>query len=384
MSVYRIQYGGIVGKPINYSEFLCDSIEDINMLPTNSISTNIYNTCSIGSIAYVNGIKYILNNNSIWEINQQTKKALSNEITDPKTLNMLNLLNEFLHKTTTSIDDYENEHVPGYLYATCPIETINNSNIKTIDAGAFENCTSLTSVELSNLITLENGGFNSCTSLSTFIAPKLEYIGYYSLYNTAITELDLPNLKHIGEYGLCSLKELTDINIPNIEIIDEYAFSSCNKLISIDISNAKSIGNNAFRYCTNLTNVNLPNATSIGNYAFEYCTRLKSIELPNATNIGNNAFHNCRGLIDISLPSVTNINSLAFNYCTNLTNISLANAANIVVGAFTDCNNLIDIYLPNAQDTYTGAPWGAVNATIHYNCEFDENGVPLESIEEGE
>ena len=314
MSVYRIQYGGMVGKPINYSEFLCDSIEDINMLPTNSINTNTYGICSIGSIAYINGIKYILNNSGVWEINQQTKKALSGEITDPKTLNILNLLDKFLHKTTTSIDDYENEYIPGYLYATCPIETINNSNIKTIDAGAFEKCTSLTSVELSNLIRLENGGFNSCTSLSTFIAPKLEYVGYYSLYNTAITELDLPSLKHIGEYGLYGLKELTDISIPNIEIIDNYALGSCAKIISIDISNAKSIGINAFYNCTELTLITLPNNLEvIPANMLSGCSSLPSITISDCIKfIGDGAFSGCSNLVLTDLNNVEYVGERAF------------------------------------------------------------------------
>jgi hypothetical protein len=56
----------------------------------------------------------------------------------------------------------------------------------------------------------------------------------------------------------------------------------------------------------------------------------------------------------------------------------LPNIASISNAAFYNCTNLEDIYLPNAQNTYSGAPWGATNATIHYNCEFDENGEPMD------
>jgi hypothetical protein len=35
--------------------------------------------------------------------------------------------------------------------------------------------------------------------------------------------------------------------------------------------------------------------------------------------------------------------------------------------AFRDCNNLTDIYVPWSEGDVTNAPWGATNATIHYN-----------------
>jgi hypothetical protein len=89
---------------------------------------------------------------------------------------------------------------------------------------------------------------------------------------------------------------------------------------------------------------------------------MNDISLPNATSIGNNAFANCTAMNDISLPNATSIGN----------------------NAFANCNNLENIYLPNSEESYEYAPWGAVNATIHYNCEFDENGIYIDTTSTNE
>jgi hypothetical protein len=42
---------------------------------------------------------------------------------------------------------------------------------------------------------------------------------------------------------------------------------------------------------------------------------------------------------------------------------------NIATDAFYNCRNLLDIYVPWAEGEVANAPWGATNATIHYNSE---------------
>ena len=40
---------------------------------------------------------------------------------------------------------------------------------------------------------------------------------------------------------------------------------------------------------------------------------------------------------------------------------------------FSGCTNLTDIYVPWAEDALANAPWGAPNATVHYNTLDDED-----------
>ena len=69
-------------------------------------------------------------------------------------------------------------------------------------------------------------------------------------------------------------------------------------------------------------------------------------------SVGSNVFDHCYKLVSVKLPEVTSIGENAFNSCYSLT----------------------DIYLSNDASTYTGAPWGATGATIHYNYDFSQDG----------
>ena len=136
-------------------------------------------------------------------------------------------------------------------------------------------------------------------------------------------------------------------------------------------SDITKIGNCAFYNCTNLTLTSLPSGiTSIGNYAFYYCENLALTSLPEGiTSIGDYTFCGCKNLSLTSLPSsVTSIENHAFRYCTSLTTLTFKGTpTGISDSAFYRCDKLTDIYVPWAEGAVSGAPWGATNATIHYN-----------------
>ena len=116
------------------------------------------------------------------------------------------------------------------------------------------------------------------------------------------------------------------------------------------------------------------NVTNIGSYAFQNCSSLALTSLPSGiTNIGNYTFNNCRSLVLTSLPSgITNIGSYAFYTCSSLASIKFLGIPNTILSTvFIDCTNLIDIYVPWSEGAVANAPWGAKNATIHYNWSDD-------------
>lgn len=88
----------------------------------------------------------------------------------------------------------------------------------------------------------------------------------------------------------------------------------------------RSIGTRAFDQCTNLERIVIPEGVeTISGFAFRACTNLKSIRLPS---------------------TITTLNSLAFQ----------------------GDNLLEDIFVTWSEGEIEGAPWGATNATIHYNA----------------
>ena len=103
-----------------------------------------------------------------------------------------------------------------------------------------------------------------------------------------------------------------------------------------------------FDKCANLTALAIPaGTTTVSDYAFRDCSSLALVELPSSiTRVTGGAFLRCSGLLYVTfLGTPTSISATAFNNCTNLT----------------------DIYVPWSEGEVADAPWGATNATIHYN-----------------
>lgn len=74
-----------------------------------------------------------------------------------------------------------------------------------------------------------------------------------------------------------------------------------------------------------------------------------------------------RIIIDEGLTQIVN---RMFEYCQLITEMHLPGTIQyIMTNAFGDCTNLRDIYVPWSEGEIKGAPWGATNATIHYNWE---------------
>ena len=87
--------------------------------------------------------------------------------------------------------------------------------------------------------------------------------------------------------------------------------------------------------------------TKIRSYAFQGNTDLSLTSLPNTViSIGRNAFDHCTGLTTLTFKGTPR---------------------DISSSAFSGCDNLTTINVPWAEGAVANAPWGATNATIHYN-----------------
>lgn len=96
----------------------------------------------------------------------------------------------------------------------------------------------------------------------------------------------------------------------------------------------------------------------------------KVVILPSTiTQINSKAFHKNTNLSTIVVPEgVQTIWALAFGYCTNLKCVRLPSTINTISSmAFMGATNLEHIYVPWSEGKIADAPWGADNATVHYN-----------------
>lgn len=117
-----------------------------------------------------------------------------------------------------------------------------------------------------------------------------------------------------------------------------------------------------------------PKITTLRDNAFQYCFSLKDIDLSNITKFGSRCFQECMNLEgDIVFnENLTYIYANAFD-STAINSVTFKNNINtlpsISSGVFSYCTWLTDIYCPWAEGAVANAPWGATNATIHYNAE---------------
>ena len=86
---------------------------------------------------------------------------------------------------------------------------------------------------------------------------------------------------------------------------------------------------------------------------------------------------NCKNLADVLIFSAVTagIATYAFQNCPALTRVRIVNTMTPISGnVFASCSNLTDIYVSWSSGAVANAPWGATNATIHYDTVFDSDG----------
>lgn len=88
---------------------------------------------------------------------------------------------------------------------------------------------------------------------------------------------------------------------------------------------------------------------------------------PSVRRINTSAFASCANLESINIPdNVIVMNPRAFEGCTSLKSVRLPSSI-IYIGSKAFPTNVEHIFVPWAEGQLSGAPWGATNATIHYN-----------------
>jgi hypothetical protein len=246
--------------------------------------------------------------------------------------------------------------------ANIPSNVIYNGNsysVTNIEASAFANSPTLTSVIIPNTVTsIPSAVFQNCSNL---------------------TSVSLPNsITSINGSAFYNCSSLTSITIPNsvTNFLGSSIFYGCSSLSSIVIPNSvTTIPNGMFYGCSNLTSVILPiSITSIGSFAFESCTSLTSFIFPNSiSSINGASFRNCIALASISIPnSINNIGFSAFSGCTYLNSVVINRVIPLSIDSSVFSNipfGSATLYVPaGTLATYDAAPvWTNFN-TIAEIC----------------
>ena len=155
----------------------------------------------------------------------------------------------------------------------------------------YYNITGTNTVEVTSRY--NNKSFNRRVKLSSVVIPKtVTYKG---------TVYHVVGIGGGAFNGCSSLTSVVIQN--SVTSIGDWAFGGCSSLISITIPNSvTSIGIGTFSICSSLTSITIPNSvTSIGDHAFYNCSSLTSITIPNSvTSIDRSAFSVCKSLKKIN------------------------------------------------------------------------------------
>ncbi|AKB34206.1 Chitin binding protein [Methanosarcina siciliae HI350] len=176
---------------------------------------------------------------------------------------------------------------------------------------------------------------------------------------SGLTTLSIPNsVTTIGTRAFEDCSALTSLSIPDsVTTIGDNAFSDCSGLTTLSIPDSvTSIGNYMFQGCSGLTTLSIPDSvTSIGNYMFQGCSGLTTLSIPdNVTTIGTRAFEDCSGLTTLSIPNnVTTIGASAFEDCFGLTTLSIGSGVTYIgSSAFSGCSALTAINVDTDNSLY--------------------------------
>lgn len=300
----------------------------------------------------------------------------------------------------------------GAFRACAYLKSIDFTGVSDIGDHSCRNNWSLTDINLNGVKRIGKHAFHSCGNLSPFDIPEgVETIDEAAFLGAKIEgELILPStLKNVGMAAFSGVKVsiITFTSKPNQ--IAKRTFENCSNLTDIyvpwavgevsgapwDAPNAKihytyvpstdglvyELSSDGTYYTVTGVDSLLGNGdiviaaeidgipvTSIGDYAFTDELNPRSVTIPNSvTSIGNYAFAACENLTSVTIPSrTTSVGDYAFGGCISLTSVELMGAPTISSDAFASCPNLTTITCRYLKGYYSGAPWGATNATMKY------------------
>ncbi len=252
---------------------------------------------------------------------------------------------------------------------------LNNTTVKTIvipktvesiDATAFDGCTSLSAFNVNekneHYCDYENALY--CKDMCTIIKyPQ----GATSIVFSAPTEL-----KRIGPYAFKGASRLEEVCLNDTtEDIGIEGFSDCTSLKRIDTgSSLVFIYDKSFYNCWSLEEITVEGSSlkEIGHRSFENCYELKSVSFPSSLDtIGDSAFKSCSALAEINLEGVCDLGSNVFEK-TAISKIFIPNTVKTIgSNLFLSCENAIVLCEASSKPSGWQADWSNGASAVFFN-----------------
>ena len=246
-------------------------------------------------------------------------------------------------------------------------EVVLPNNITVIPDYAFENCSSLTNINIpTSLVQIRANAFSQ-TALKEFIAPE--------------------SLKEIWLYAFKDAKELRNVELKNVTEIGDMVFENCEKLESIVIPETlEEIGASVFGGCSSLQDIDLPNKP----LALDHNTFYGSAYYEDKSNWENGVLYVDNYLLAINSDFLNlseyevkegtiaiAINAF-LNNAKNLTKITLPEGLKLIGDkAFSSLYKLESVNIPSSVDTI-GYNAFASTGIFNNSTNWSDNGLYID------
>ena len=263
---------------------------------------------------------------------------------------------------------------------------INSENVKNlilpnrltaIGLNMFCNSRLKTVVIPASVQTIEAGAFEECSNLSTVTFEKdsqLSTIGRSSFYrNRALTSIEIPaSVQTIEASAFKGCYQLTTVTFEKGSQLKTIkggfdslnwgisygAFSECSALTSVEIpASVQTIEAGAFEECSNLSTVTFEKGSQLktikGGYtssatkprdyhgAFSDCAALASIEIPaSVQNIEAYAFYICSNLSTVTFEIDSELRNILGDFDDEQNNGAFCNSGNLKIVDMSECNQV--------------------------------------------
>ena len=164
-------------------------------------------------------------------------------------------VNCIVYNNVDNISLYKLENLNSDVSFTALYELI--TNLTTLPEQSFSNASTLNNVQIPNNIKeIENGAFNNCSSLSSIYFPSVTKLGSYvfdGCYN--LKSISLSNILNFSEYALanCGIKAVSLNN--SLIGLSKGLFSNCKNLYEFVNENITYLSDETFAGCSSLRKV---------------------------------------------------------------------------------------------------------------------------------
>ncbi len=220
------------------------------------------------------------------------------------------------------------------------------------------------------LVSIGNYAFNSCARLGSVTLPEsLESLGMGAFeFCTALTTVHLPeSLETVPTEAFAGDVMLGEVNLENVKHIGDFAFTSAQALASIDLTSCEDVGYGAFADTSVGGDIVANNLVFVDDLAFQM-TAFTSFAAPKLAYIGEQAFHGNGLLREFTFSDdIAHVGVLAFGECARLASYSFG-ADKSTDGKINDYAFLVDGVLytvaENGRNVLNSVPGGLRTDTL--------------------